>query len=625
MVGTTRKTRSKAVAASALNSADEATASDLEGTASDLEPTMLLSEDGSPRGDATLLVGGKPLGAQKGKNGPRQTKFDCAQCGKTRWLIDSEAGRAADLTRFSTCLFCDLRSGYTREVKKVRDELTREIASLEERLSTKIAGVQQGKVDAPLGPPSRADNSKLRDDVVQLKDLRFAVADLRTTMDNRLKELTTNTEKLLAELRFSAAGVTDSSAAGTSSSESQQREKTYSDVLKHPKQATDIKSNTRPSNSRGAAPKPQRGNAQRMKRNGKGAYNPGTQLSSVTTSDQVRPTNILLGDSLVGRATGRCFSNLRQENTFLSFPGAGISRIRDEVCKLDVARDSTLILAVGGNDAFPRRHRPCTPLKVQEEFQALIRAAKARVNRCIVVGLIPRRGQSHQRYVAAWAVNQALRSICSQLSVRFVDLWSKFWKMDSLYHQDGIHFSPAGAKRYAELIDSRLFKLKVDKPKNPTVAGSVTDQPSPPQGERDATNPAPSSSSLAMREPTRKPTRSPSPRPRLGGDGNPLISASSRSPATQDLVVTPAATETRKRGRSHSSPPNQRASLVAGPRPHNKNGRDAETDNSAGGPSLGNFQASGSGASLVEGLRPHKNGIGVESDSSTGVPSSGNV
>ena len=48
----------------------------------------------------THLLGTDPIGSQKGKNGPERQKFLCAQCRKKRWVIDSEAGCAAEMTRF---------------------------------------------------------------------------------------------------------------------------------------------------------------------------------------------------------------------------------------------------------------------------------------------------------------------------------------------------------------------------------------------------------------------------------------------------------------------------------------------------------------------------------------------
>ena len=67
------------------------------------------SEDECRQGIDVRRLGHQPLGKQTNRMGPKSTKFVCNQCRKTRWIIDSEAGKAADLHRLSTCLFCDLK------------------------------------------------------------------------------------------------------------------------------------------------------------------------------------------------------------------------------------------------------------------------------------------------------------------------------------------------------------------------------------------------------------------------------------------------------------------------------------------------------------------------------------
>ena len=65
-----------------------------------------------------------------------------------------------------------------------------------------------------------------------------------------------------------------------------------------------------------------------------------------------RAPNLLVGDSLVARETGRFFSQLRPANSARAFPGARIRRVTEEVAKLNLHRDSTLFLTVGGNNLF---------------------------------------------------------------------------------------------------------------------------------------------------------------------------------------------------------------------------------------------------------------------------------
>ena len=66
-----------------------------------------------------------------------------------------------------------------------------------------------------------------------------------------------------------------------------------------------------------------------------------------------RAPNLLVGDSLVARETGRFFSQLRPANRARAFPGARVKKVTEEVAKLNLNRDSTLLLTVGGNVLTP--------------------------------------------------------------------------------------------------------------------------------------------------------------------------------------------------------------------------------------------------------------------------------
>ena len=59
----------------------------------------------------THLLGTDPIGAQKGKNGPEKQKFLCAHCRKKRWVIESEAGCAAEMTRLPGACFAWRKKG----------------------------------------------------------------------------------------------------------------------------------------------------------------------------------------------------------------------------------------------------------------------------------------------------------------------------------------------------------------------------------------------------------------------------------------------------------------------------------------------------------------------------------
>ena len=184
---------------------------------------------------------------------------------------------------------------------------------------------------------------------------------------------------------------------------------------------------------------------------------------------------VLLGDSMVGKETGRLFTGLSAENQFRSLPGAGVDRVRQEIGKLDLDRNSTLVLSVGGNDLFRRDGRPGSPDKLLDDFSSLLTTAKRRVNRCIVVGLIPRRYATVEQNRRACDVNKRLATLCRSLSLRYVDVWKRYFSRNEYYHADGIHFTAAGAREFVSLIGQKLFKPATRV--RPKTAGAVVRPP----------------------------------------------------------------------------------------------------------------------------------------------------
>ena len=86
------------------------------------------------------LLGTDPIEAQKGKNGPERQKFLCAHCMKKRWVIDSDAGCAAEMTRFTRCMFCVVEKRDERARMQLQAALLKEMeylrSSIEQSLST---------------------------------------------------------------------------------------------------------------------------------------------------------------------------------------------------------------------------------------------------------------------------------------------------------------------------------------------------------------------------------------------------------------------------------------------------------------------------------------------------------
>ena len=175
-------------------------------------------------------------------------------------------------------------------------------------------------------------------------------------------------------------------------------------------------------------------------------------------SECARAPILLVGDSLVAREKGRLFSQLRPANSARAFPGARVKRVTEEVAKLNLHRDSTLLLTVGGNNLFLKNGKCGSSEGLIGDFDGLIRTAKSKTSRLIVVGLVPRKYRTREDYSRAIGVNRRLESLCKTYSIWFIDPWVTFFRKDNLFQRDGTHFSSHGARVFARLLNKRLFK-----------------------------------------------------------------------------------------------------------------------------------------------------------------------
>ena len=171
-----------------------------------------------------------------------------------------------------------------------------------------------------------------------------------------------------------------------------------------------------------------------------------------------RAPNLLVGDSLVAREAGRFFSQLRPANSSQTFPGARVKKVTEKVAKLNLHRDSTLLLTFGGNDLFLKNRRCGSSERIVRDFDQLIKTAKSKTSRLIVVGLVPRNYCTREEYSRALGVSRRLKSLCKSYSIRFIDPWATFYGRDNLFQRDGTHFSSHGARVFAQLLNKRLFK-----------------------------------------------------------------------------------------------------------------------------------------------------------------------
>ena len=454
-------------------------------------------------------------GPQKGKNGPSSLKHKCFSCNQSKWVIDYSEGKSADLSRVSVCQFCKLSKADTMILAEQRCQAA-QLKSLEvtvkqhfESANAQADGLRrefQAKLDAlsapatpnfqPGGSPNVATvdaNLVSRIEALERKlsvlTNNFTSASSRVVNNSQCKELSNHVlsiEKRVVAMEKSVESIASAPLPPPPSARRmvpaipvQDRLGPQPGVQTLGETWTVINGKNRRSGRVGSLkptqPKPstpknpvlgvenrQRYLSKRQKKNRNKA------MSKIGVSSRkvlpVQPDTLLIGDSMVANQTTRQFKSLRKENKSLAFPGAKISRITNEISKLKLDRDSTLMVSVGGNDVFLRNGK-CGPFKrIMSDFEELMVAVKKKTSRAVILGLLPRVNTwrendpgSWEQYHAALEINKNLVQVCRRYSLRYLNPWNFFYGRNDFYLHDGVHFSRSGAKAFAGIANSRRF------------------------------------------------------------------------------------------------------------------------------------------------------------------------
>lgn len=381
-----------------------------------------------------------PPGPQKGKNGPGALKHVCFRCMKNKWVVDFKEGKSADLTRLSVCLFCELQLKIESQSTKLTkyeqaiEDLRKKFDKQEKQMTALQEMLDRGQpVAAPIIQSPSPSNALL---------------------ESRMEAQESKTELIATRVSFlekaKTKGVCEKNPDRRVPLDAAPVVVPYAEVLRRPQGAR--KENENGNKNIKATDEiitiPNRtGSSKRKKKKG------------VMVKEQIGAVeNLLVGDSLVGKQTSQRFKHLRRDNRVLSFPGAKIATIASEIGRLVMNRNSTLIVSVGGNDLFMKSGKSGSTEKIIKDFEVLLRTIKTKVNRGIVVGLLPRRYATREHYSKAWGLNGRLLNLCKSYSLRYIDLWSTFFGESDLFWKDGIHFSSRGCNLFAEKLNRKLFK-----------------------------------------------------------------------------------------------------------------------------------------------------------------------
>lgn len=174
--------------------------------------------------------------------------------------------------------------------------------------------------------------------------------------------------------------------------------------------------------------------------------------ASPTRSD--RPI-IMLGDSLT-------FGGLWSEWLPVSvlnrgIPGDDVEGVRLRLDEVLRHQPSKIYLLIGINDLIQNR-KPAT--QVITEYRALVTEIHSRfLGTLYLQSILPVRGDYYtpERAAAIIEVNLAIKAMCNDERVRFVDLHSRLvgndGQIETRYIWDGIHLSAAGYQVWASVIN----------------------------------------------------------------------------------------------------------------------------------------------------------------------------
>lgn len=461
-----------------------------------ISPISTDEEAAGSRGGAVSRVGTTTT--------PRFNKKQCFKCKRKRWVTEFRETCAAEFGRTAVCLFCiisddqgklkksvadlegkfkveieDLKQSLSQQLKALRDEVAGRGQTAQETSASPVRDIL-GTIEKTQRTLADSLNKEVETREKALRGLRKQVEDAVSGLRMEIGHHQTSTESRAVaqavgslneeridgnildcerflehcERRLSQVGLLGRTAKDAGAAPKQpSMDNPELSVMSVKEVQSSPKVDTPPTTDSSKREKRKRKRRRRRK-----SRKLADRVDGTTGRSPEPPVNLLLGDSLVGWATGYTFSNLEESNAYKSLPGATIRDITREVERLNVHRDSTLILSCGGNDLFRKDGSSGNTESILEGYSTLIQTSKTKANRVIIVGIVPRRGKTVVHYAKATAINDRLQKMCQAFSVRFVDIWKSFFRNDHMYAADGTHFSREGAVAFAKLVNSKQFR-----------------------------------------------------------------------------------------------------------------------------------------------------------------------
>lgn len=173
------------------------------------------------------------------------------------------------------------------------------------------------------------------------------------------------------------------------------------------------------------------------------------RFSSLAKDKEDEPPVALYGDSFTRQMSKEFCARRNRKRRRTCIPGGGIHDI-DQAIQVEIKddkREDIMILA-SGNDIGRR-----PPSELRDKYHKLLLELKNRNKNVILAGLIPRKGWSKYLMGQGKSVNILLKELCSNLQLKFLDLWNGFPLNDMYFARDDVHLSDLGHVRLGRLLD----------------------------------------------------------------------------------------------------------------------------------------------------------------------------
>ena len=153
-------------------------------------------------------------------------------------------------------------------------------------------------------------------------------------------------------------------------------------------------------------------------------------------------------------------SNLIQNTTVRSFPGARTDTLAKKINNYDISNCKTTILHVGGNDADNGMDLD----SFSDSYVELLHFLETDNRRIIVSGLLPRQSVDLKPY------NVILKAICEENDIQYIEHYNSFLLAfgempESYFHKDKLHLRISGTQKLISNIN-KIYTITVNKTDN---------------------------------------------------------------------------------------------------------------------------------------------------------------